>query len=122
MLAQVACQDLRPPGRAIPPCSRPTAVGVRQEDSIKFRLDGLLDHHLRNPLAHGGHSAGELHFCPTNIWNRVRSLTRSTRTAWIFTNSTFQPPAATPNLHRYRANVGRRRFGIACIVIGRTCN
>jgi len=36
--------------------ARSVTVGVRQEDGFQFRLNRLLDHHLRNPVADSGHT------------------------------------------------------------------
>src|SRR4029077_10067248 len=36
--------------------SRPVTVGVRKKERIQIRLDHLLDHHLRDPVADRGHT------------------------------------------------------------------
>jgi hypothetical protein len=43
------------------------------------RLDELLHNRLSHAICYGRHSAGELHSYPTNIWDRVKSLTRFIR-------------------------------------------
>src|SRR5271165_3998055 len=46
---------------------RPVAVGVRQEYGIEIRLNQLFDHHLRDPVAYGGHTQNP--FAPTLLRN-----------------------------------------------------
>jgi hypothetical protein len=62
--------------RASPRPEAETAVEkVRFEDSLQYARNRS----LQQPVCDGGHSAGELHSYPTNIWDRVKSLTRFIR-------------------------------------------
>src|SRR5271166_551352 len=47
--------------------SRSVAVRVRQEYGVQVRLNQLFDHHLRDPIAYGGHTQNP--FASVLLWN-----------------------------------------------------
>ncbi len=51
------------------------------DDRLLDRLEISFDHLLRDPVAGRGHTLSELHLDPTNLWDRLRSSTRSIRCA-----------------------------------------
>ena len=61
----------------------PSPVGV--EFRWKVGLEDRVQHQHRcchaDPIPHGRHTPSELHLDPTNLWDRLRSSTRSIRCA-----------------------------------------
>ena len=50
--------------------TRSVAVGVLQEYGIEIRLNNLFDDHLRDSIAHSGHTPSELHSLPIDLGDR----------------------------------------------------